>query len=88
MDTNKKSPSPTQIMQPLPSNKNKSPSLPPKKINLNSFKNQHHSTPPKKNQPLKSPQSGKILQKLYMFSKHFIIFRLFEKLRKKSAKLK
>ena len=53
MDTNKKSPSPTLIFQ----KKITTPVRPPK--TLNSLKNQHPS-PRKKNEPSKSPRSGKI----------------------------
>ena len=55
MDTNKKLPFPTQIIQPLTIKKKKF--YPPK--NLNSLKNQH-PYPPQKNKPPKSPRSGKI----------------------------
>ena len=51
MGTNKKIPSPTQIIQLLPFKKKITIALPPPKNNLNYLKNQHPPPPTKKNKP-------------------------------------
>ena len=89
MDTNKNHPHPPKYFNPHLSKKKKNHNPSPHHQKISPLSKKINTPHPQKKYTSLTSTTWKDFIKLYMFSKHFIIFRLYhEKLRKKSANLK